>query len=321
MLWVMQRGGGEPYARVLLSYPSEGRSYPPDLPYFKAALHIVQSAGWGLLPATELPITDGVHGKATHNITDHIGLLVVLAAPQYGPWAQDLIAWHFPWADFDRAGDFGIRRLVFLIDDPLVAGPGRVSTDYFKSLRMSFEAELHANSIDHVRVESPKALKTAFGTAFYKAQRRIRPMSNTRVRPLSEQLVFLCHSSGDKNIVRRLRQHLTNDGIRCWFDEEDLLPGQDWDLEINAAIRRSSFALACLSRASITKAGYVQKELKRALDVADEQPEGAVFLIPVRLEECEVPTRLSNLHWVDLFRAEGYDRLLKALRSRRLGPS
>ena len=37
-----------------------------------------------------------------------------------------------------------------------------------------------------------------------------------------------------------------SDGVRCWFDEEDLLPGQNWDREINAAIRRSRFVLACL---------------------------------------------------------------------------
>ena len=68
--------------------------------------------------------------------------------------------------------------------------------------------------------------------------------------------------------------------------------------------------------ASITKTGYVQKELKRALDVADEQPEGSIFLIPVRLEECEVPERLSSFHWVDLFRQQGYERLMKSLRFR-----
>src|SRR3954452_2567629 len=73
-----------------------------------------------------------------------------------------------------------------------------------------------------------------------------------------DRLVFLCRSSGDKDAVRLLYHRLTSDGVRCWFDEEHLLPGQDWDREINAAIRRSAFVLACLSTASITKTGYVQ---------------------------------------------------------------
>ena len=133
-----------------------------------------------------------------------------------------------------------------------------------------------------------------------------------------DELVFLCHSSGDKIAVRLLYHRLTSDGVRCWFDEGDLLPGQDWDHEINEAIRRSRYVLACLSAASITKTGYVQKELKRALDLADETREGPIFLIPARLEDGDVPRRLAHLHWVDLFRQEGYERLLKALRFRQI---
>lgn len=127
--------------------------------------------------------------------------------------------------------------------------------------------------------------------------------------------VFLCHSNGDKEQVRELYRLLTRDGHACWFDEEDLLPGQDWDYEITAAIRDSRFVLACLSQQSITKKGYIQKELKKALDVADEQPEGATYLIPVRLEKCTIPQRLRRWQWVDLFNDTGYDRLLLALRS------
>ena len=127
-------------------------------------------------------------------------------------------------------------------------------------------------------------------------------------------LVFLCHSSGDKERVRQLYHQLTADGVRCWFDEEDLLPGQDWESEISKAIRRCRFVLACISNSSISKTGYVQKELRLALDVADEQPDGSIFLIPVRLEECEIPDRLKRLHAADLFKPEAYTRLRRALR-------
>jgi formylglycine-generating enzyme required for sulfatase activity len=74
--------------------------------------------------------------------------------------------------------------------------------------------------------------------------------------------------------------------------------------------------IVCLSHRSITKAGYAQKEIKFALDIADEQPEDTIFLIPLKLEECDIPERLSRWHGVNLFRANGYERLLKALRFR-----
>ena len=126
--------------------------------------------------------------------------------------------------------------------------------------------------------------------------------------------VFLCHSSGDKEKVRDLYHRLRNDGVDCWFDEESLLPGQDWEFEITRAIRASSYVLACISESSTTKAGYVQKELKKALDIADEQPEGSTYLIPVRLEECEIPERLRRWQWVDLLSVGSYERLVSVLR-------
>jgi hypothetical protein len=39
----------------------------------------------------------------------------------------------------------------------------------------------------------------------------------------------------------------------------------------------------------VTKTGFVQKEIKIAPDAADEQPEGRIYIIPVRLEDCDVP--------------------------------
>jgi hypothetical protein len=128
--------------------------------------------------------------------------------------------------------------------------------------------------------------------------------------------VFLCHSSGDKIQVRNLYQRLRDDGFSPWLDQEDLLPGQEWSQEIPKAVRLSVVVLVCLSQKSVTKTGYVQKEIKYALDVADEQPEGGIFLIPVRLENCDVPERLRRWQWVDLFEKRGYDKLVKALRTR-----
>ena len=132
--------------------------------------------------------------------------------------------------------------------------------------------------------------------------------------------VFLCHASGDKQAVRALYQRLREEGFTPWLDEENLLPGQDWEREISSAVRGSSVVLVCLSRVSVTKEGFVQKEIKYALDVADEKPEGIIFIIPVRLENCDVPARLRRWQWVNLFEDSGYSRLLSALRTRQETP-
>jgi outer membrane protein assembly factor BamD (BamD/ComL family) len=132
-------------------------------------------------------------------------------------------------------------------------------------------------------------------------------------RPLK---VFLCHASGDKPAVRALYQRLLRDGVDAWLDKEKLLPGQDWQLEIPKAVQESDVVIVCLSNNSITKEGYIQKELKFALDIASEKPEGTIFLIPARLEECDVPSRLSSWQWVDLFEMDRYEWLLRSLRLR-----
>jgi class 3 adenylate cyclase len=128
--------------------------------------------------------------------------------------------------------------------------------------------------------------------------------------------VFLCHSSSDKAAVRVLFNRLFNHGIDPWFDDKQLLPGQDWEAEIRKAVYDSHVVLVCLSRSSTTKEGFVQKEIKLALEVAEEKPDGTIFIIPGRLEECVVPERLKKMHWVNLFEPEGFERLLSALYKR-----
>jgi hypothetical protein len=66
----------------------------------------------------------------------------------------------------------------------------------------------------------------------------------------------------------------------------------------------------------VTKAGYLQREIREVLDVADEQPERTIYVIPLKLEECEVPDRLRRWQWVNLFEANGFDRLMHALSKR-----
>lgn len=128
--------------------------------------------------------------------------------------------------------------------------------------------------------------------------------------------VFLCHSAGDKEQVRSLYNRLTKDGIAPWFDEENLRPGQNWRYEIERAVSASDAVIVCLSRSSITKEGFVQREIRLALDAADEKPENTIFIIPVKLEKCTAPDRLARWQWVNLFEPDGYRKLLGALQER-----
>jgi len=223
-----------------------------------------------------------------------------------------------------------LRRL--LAEDPTLAarlaaitGDGNVVGDHNVATVIKLSAGDYAIQIGQLHLTlSPEQLRSLPVSAVSASPLPPPPVPALTASPLPaastglpRQLkVFLCHASGDKPAVRDLYRRLRSDGIAPWLDEEDLLPGQDWPLEIPKAVRSSDAVIICLSSRAITKAGYVQKEIKYALDVADEQPEGTIFLIPLRLEECEAPERLRRWQWVDFFQEKGYERLLRALRVR-----
>ena len=131
-------------------------------------------------------------------------------------------------------------------------------------------------------------------------------------RPLK---VFLCHAHSDKDAVKILYARLKREGVDVWLDKEKLLPGADWEYEIRKAVRESDVVIVCLSK-QFNQAGFRQKEVRIALEEADKKPEGEIFIIPARLEECDNLESLSKWHWVDLFESNGFQRLILALRIR-----
>jgi TIR domain-containing protein len=128
--------------------------------------------------------------------------------------------------------------------------------------------------------------------------------------------VFLAHARSDQEDVRNLYHRLARDGMEAWLDEAKLLPGQDWEYEIRQAVRASDVVIVCLSQQFNRQRGYRQKEVRIALEEATLLPEGQIFIIPARLEECDLPESLRRWQRVDLFEIDGYKKLLQALRRR-----
>jgi hypothetical protein len=132
---------------------------------------------------------------------------------------------------------------------------------------------------------------------------------------LSRKLrVFLLYARRDEKFVRRLYQRLVRESADVWLDQEKLLPGQDWAYEIRIAIQSSDIVIACLSRQFNRQGGYRHEELRIALEKAASLPDGSTFLIPARLERCDLPEPLRRWQCVDLFEADGYKKLIRVLK-------
>lgn len=112
--------------------------------------------------------------------------------------------------------------------------------------------------------------------------------------------IFISYAREDLVIARRIYADLKLAGLSPWLDVENLLPGQRWKTAVREAITDSTYFVAILSSRSVSKKGYVQNELKLALDILGEFPPTKIFVIPAKLDECQ-PTEetLRDLHWAD----------------------
>jgi TIR domain len=126
--------------------------------------------------------------------------------------------------------------------------------------------------------------------------------------------VFLSYAREDSVEADRLYHALLKAGLSVWFDKESLRPGERWQIAVEGAIRNARYFIALMSSRSATKRGFVQKEIRRALEILDEFPDDETYLIPVRVNDCSpAHARLADLHWTDLFPEwePGVEKLLR----------
>jgi len=104
-----------------------------------------------------------------------------------------------------------------------------------------------------------------------------------------ENTVFISYAREDFDAAKRLQKDLKDAGLNTWLDKEELLPGQNWENQIENAITKSRYFIPLFSKISVLKLGYVQNEFKFALEVFKRYPSNMIFYLPVRLDDCEIP--------------------------------
>jgi len=138
----------------------------------------------------------------------------------------------------------------------------------------------------------------------------------------NEPIVFISYAREDIEIAKILYNDLIKERITPWIDTENIIPGQNWKKTISSAIKKSTHILLLLSFKSISKKGFIQKEVKIALDLLEEMPPSEIFIIPVRLEPCiPLHERLKELHWIDLFSSyeAGLTKIINAIKMQNTG--
>lgn len=127
---------------------------------------------------------------------------------------------------------------------------------------------------------------------------------------LPDNHAFLSYVSENSDDIDRLCSILDAAKIPYWRDRTALGPGDMWRSKIRDAIKSDSLAfVVCFSTESANKAkSYQNEELTLAIEEFRMRPPGRTYLIPVRLDDCEIPAwelgagqMLADINYIDLF--------------------
>jgi hypothetical protein len=153
-----------------------------------------------------------------------------------------------------------------------------------------------ASIVRQALLESGKVELEGLGKFLSAGTHEVRFLAETKPR------IFIAYVDEDIENVLRLYRALSAKGFSPWLDKKKLLPGQNWPRAIEAAIQLSDYFIGCFSRRAVCKRGVFHSELRFALECAARVPLDEIFVIPVRLEECVVPARISSqIQYVDFF--------------------
>jgi hypothetical protein len=97
--------------------------------------------------------------------------------------------------------------------------------------------------------------------------------------------VFLSHSQKDKDVVRPIAERLQSDGLRVWFDEWEIKPGNFIPKSIQNGLERSRCLVLCMSfNVSASEWSQFERGVFLFRDPTNEERR----FIPIRLDDAPV---------------------------------
>lgn len=125
-------------------------------------------------------------------------------------------------------------------------------------------------------------------------------------REMPDNAVFISYAREDLPAVQQIKAGLEAAGITTWFDMDRLEVGDDYDRKIRTNIGRCSYFIPVVSATTQRRLeGYFRREWSYAMDRSRNMADGAVFILPVSIDDTTaaaalVPDKFKALHFTQL---------------------
>ncbi|MGB9989535.1 toll/interleukin-1 receptor domain-containing protein [Massilia sp. SM-13] len=135
-----------------------------------------------------------------------------------------------------------------------------------------------------------------------------------RSQQLRQGRVYIMYSHADRAAASNLVQKLKAEGYNPWFDEDEIAPGQKIHESIQNGLSQSAVALLLVSQQLNLDNALIDKELSYALQSVKPADTSFSPVIPVRLDDADIPAALAGISWIDLREPNAFERLNQSLR-------
>ena len=196
------------------------------------------------------------------------------------------------------------------------------STELYRMIRLLVdggrEGKLALRTYDGVEYRTQQVQTTILSRCQFATSERVpyRLWVSDGMRTMPKEFkydVFLSHNQADKLKVRRLAERLRAEGLRVWFDEWVIEPGDDVYLAVERGLAVARVQVLCLSPAAL---GSDWVTLERSTVLFRDPTNSGRRFIPLLLADCELPDTLRRYKYVDFRQDEeaAFKKLLTACR-------
>lgn len=127
--------------------------------------------------------------------------------------------------------------------------------------------------------------------------------------------IFISYAKEDRAQALTYFERLSKEGFNPWIDTKKLLPGQNWEAEIERAFSDANVVILLLSNNSVSKRGFVQREANDAIERLRYKQPTDIYVIPLILDQCEVPNHIAGrLQHLDVSTPGAWDQVLTSLK-------